>query len=192
MKGLPENPQPKIFSDKKWAEMWRTRKDWTYFSRRALGSATTRQSVAFFEAVNNIDTDNIPAAGQFPNAYNFYLAKLGITIMPKLDGTIATATIYQAVNTVILNSSMQLKVVNETFFQKPVSGMFSKVSIAPDGTVKMCSGELDVIGSMVLNKAILFTKGTAFNFDFTTVTGLDCSSLIAKIEIRMSGFLITE
>lgn len=172
-------------------QQWRNRKDWTYYSRRSMPNTVGAISLGMFDSTSGgYATDNIPQASAFPNSYKFYLARLGFMIMPQLSGLISTAGLYAAMNTIIQNGMLRLKVMNEVYFEKPISNFFNKISIGPDATVKMTSGELDLIGTCLLNKGILFDKGSNFTFTLETVTTADSSTLISKVEARMEGFLI--
>lgn len=170
---------------------WENRKDWTYYSRRSCPVTVGAYSLSFFESISGgFATDNIPAAGAFPASFKFFLARIGLMIMPQLNGTLATSTLFQMINTYIQNSIFRLRVMNEVYFEKPFSSFLPALSLAPDSTAKMASGNINTIGSCILNKGILFERGTNFNFTMETVTTADTSTLISKIEAKMDGFLL--
>lgn len=162
-------------------------KDWTYFSKKSLTNATTAQDVNFFDALDPI-LCNIPAPNQFPNKLYFKLMKIGFSVIPQNTGTIATATLQQAINSVLQNSRFVLSIVNESFLDIPLTKVIKNFFAL--GVTSGTMAQLNLGDDVLLNEPIIFDKGASFGAKMTVNTGLDCSTLISKIECRMSGFLI--
>lgn len=165
----------------------RSIKDWTYFSKKSVPSSTAQQDLLFFDSIDPIFC-NIPAPNQFPNKLYFKLMKIGFSVIPSLTGTITTATLQQAINTVIVNSRFMLSIVNEAFLDVPLTKVIKKFYAL--GVTSGGMQQFETSDDVVLNEPIIFDKGASFTAKLTLNTGLDVSTLINKIEVKMSGFLI--
>ena len=165
-------------------------KDWTYFSRRTPSSATTQQTLTFFDSVASNQTDNVPTANQFPSAMFFHLHKIGFSIVPIGTAVLSLASLYQAIIAVLQTGILRLKVVNETYFEIPLFkfAQFQPV-VGPDATVKMASGNMWTNGEMKLNSRVEFEKGASFTYGLDFNPGVAINALVT-FEARLSGYLL--
>jgi hypothetical protein len=162
-------------------------RDWTYYSKKTPGAATTIQNITFFDAIDP-SFCNIAAPNQFPSKLYFKLMKIGFQIFPQDTSTIALATLQQAMNSIVRTGRLSISIVNEVYLDMPISKIIKRawaLGITSGGMQEFSSGE-----DVLLNQPIEFDKGASFSCNLSIVSGIDISTLIPKLEVRMSGFLV--
>jgi len=162
-------------------------RDWTYFSKKTPGAATTIQDISFFDSIDP-SFCNIATPNQFPSKLYFKLMKIGFQICPQDTGTIVVATLQQAMNSIVRTGRLIVSIVNETYLDMPVSKIINKawaLGVTSGGMQEFSSGN-----DILLNQPIEFDKGASFSCKLSLVSGIDISTLVPKIEVRMSGFLV--
>lgn len=200
---------PEGVSLQTWQRMWNSRKDWTYFSRRTpIAAANTAFTQPFFNSIADVTLDNIPAPSQLPNNFSFFLAKVGVSILPvsavTQAGGIPTAigsvlssylatTIYENMYEFLFSTKVSLKISSDVKFEKPLCEFFrDKGLYIPATATGSAPGAIDNSGEIILNKAQILSGGTNFDFkvEGTTRTGALATTAGLLVEFRMTGFLL--